>query len=203
MSRRELFERDGYVAVESFLSADEVATCLREVGRYVDEVVPGLPAEHVFYEDKEDTATLKQLQRMHEHDTWFGEFFAGKPQRLAEELLGTAVVGKNLQFFNKPPNVDGRHPLHQDLVYFPFRPIDKMVASQTALEPMTRERGCLSVVLIGKLRFDFFRRRRIHRSLLTLQLIYSLSVIVVAGAVVSTLSNRRPDTMKAHGHAYR
>ena len=76
MSSRERFERDGFVAVESFLSRSEVATCLREVERYVAEVIPGLPAEHVFYENKDDLATLKQLQRMHEHDAWFGEFFA-------------------------------------------------------------------------------------------------------------------------------
>jgi len=47
---------------------------------------------------------------------------------------------------NKPPNVDGRHPLHQDLLYFPFRPADKIVASWTALEPVTRENGCLVVL---------------------------------------------------------
>ena len=46
----------------------------------------------------------------------------------------------------KPPNVDGRHPLHQDLLYFPFRPADKIVASWTALQPVTREMGCLVVV---------------------------------------------------------
>ena len=61
MSSRERFERDGFVAVESFLSRSEVATCLREVERYVAEVVPGLPAEHVFYENKDDLATLKHI----------------------------------------------------------------------------------------------------------------------------------------------
>ena len=47
---------------------------------------------------------------------------------------------------NKPPGVDGRHPLHQDLLYFPFRPAEKIVATWTALEPCTRENGCLVVV---------------------------------------------------------
>lgn len=47
---------------------------------------------------------------------------------------------------NKPPGVDGRHPLHQDLLYFPFRPADAIVASWTALEPCTRANGCLVVV---------------------------------------------------------
>ena len=47
---------------------------------------------------------------------------------------------------NKPPNVDGRHPVHQDLLYFPFRPADRIVASWTALERVTKENGCLVVV---------------------------------------------------------
>ena len=62
-----------------------------------------------------------------------------------------SIVGKDVQtihtmLINKPPNVDGRHPLHQDLLYFPFRPADKIVASWTALEPVTRENGCLVVL---------------------------------------------------------
>jgi phytanoyl-CoA hydroxylase len=47
---------------------------------------------------------------------------------------------------NKPPGVDGRHPLHQDLLYFPFRPADAIVATWTALDRCTRDNGCLVVV---------------------------------------------------------
>ena len=47
---------------------------------------------------------------------------------------------------NKPPGVDGRHPLHQDLLYFPLRPPERMLGVCTALAPMTRENGCLAVV---------------------------------------------------------
>jgi phytanoyl-CoA hydroxylase len=42
--------------------------------------------------------------------------------------------------------VDGRHPLHQDLVYFPFRPADAVLGTWTALQPVNRENGCLVVV---------------------------------------------------------
>lgn len=48
--------------------------------------------------------------------------------------------------FNKPPGVDGRHPLHQDLRYFRLRPPGGIVAAWTALAPCTRETGCLAVV---------------------------------------------------------
>lgn len=145
MSRRELFESDGFVAVGSFLSGGEVEVCLRELARYVSEVVPGLPAEHVFYEDKDDLATLKQLQRMHEYDGWFGEFFAGKPKRLAEELLGTEVVGKNLQYFNKPADGGQPTPPHQDGFYFKLDP-PHALTMWMALEDVDEENGCVRYV---------------------------------------------------------
>lgn len=41
-----------------------------------------------------------------------------------------------------------RHPMHQDLHYFPFRPADRIVCAWTAMEEITRQNGCL-VVLPG------------------------------------------------------
>jgi phytanoyl-CoA hydroxylase len=49
---------------------------------------------------------------------------------------------------HKPPDVGGssRHPMHQDLWYFPFRPTDRIVCAWTAMERIDRQNGCLSVV---------------------------------------------------------
>lgn len=41
-----------------------------------------------------------------------------------------------------------RHPLHQDLHYFPFRPSNSIVCAWTAMEHIDRDNGCL-VVLPG------------------------------------------------------
>ena len=65
-----------------------------------------------------------------------------------EELIGPDILAMNSMYLNKPPNVDGRHPMHQDLLYFPFRPADSILGAWTALEPITRENGCL-VMLPG------------------------------------------------------
>jgi len=63
-----------------------------------------------------------------------------------ERIIGDDVMTIHTMLINKPPNVDGRHPLHQDLLYFPFRPADSIVATWTALERVTVENGCLVVV---------------------------------------------------------
>jgi phytanoyl-CoA hydroxylase len=74
--------------------------------------------------------------------------YTDHPKLLAEiaSLTGENIVSIHNMLINKPPGVDGRHPLHQDLLYFPFRPADQIVASWTALESINRENGCLVVV---------------------------------------------------------
>ena len=47
-----------------------------------------------------------------------------------------------------PGTKSSRHPLHQDLHYFPFRPANLIVCSWTAMEHVHRQNGCL-VVLPG------------------------------------------------------
>ncbi len=63
-----------------------------------------------------------------------------------EAFTGPDITSIHSMLINKPPGVDGRHPLHQDLLYFPFRPADRIVTTWTALERCTRENGCLAVV---------------------------------------------------------
>jgi phytanoyl-CoA hydroxylase len=63
-----------------------------------------------------------------------------------EELIGSDLISMNSILLNKPPDVDGRHPLHQDLIYFPFRPADSIVGVWTALDRITRENGCLVMI---------------------------------------------------------
>jgi len=62
------------------------------------------------------------------------------------DLLGPELFTLTTNVFNKPPGVDGRHPLHQDLRYFSLRPEDGIVAAWTAITPTRRENGCLALI---------------------------------------------------------
>ncbi|KAJ3087981.1 hypothetical protein HK102_009842 [Quaeritorhiza haematococci] len=63
-------------------------------------------------------------------------------------FTGPNIKAMHTMVINKPPNVGetGRHPLHQDLHYFNFRPADRIVCSWTAMEQVTRANGCLVVM---------------------------------------------------------
>ena len=62
------------------------------------------------------------------------------------DLIGNDVYSISTNIFNKPPGVDGRHPLHQDLRYFRIRPASKIVAAWTAIGATSRESGCLAAI---------------------------------------------------------
>lgn len=65
----EEFDRDGYVAVKPLFSADKMNEINANIGCFIRDVVPSMPANQVYYEDKDDEASLKQLQKMFETTT--------------------------------------------------------------------------------------------------------------------------------------
>jgi len=62
------------------------------------------------------------------------------------ELIGADIYSISTNIFNKPPGVDGRHPLHQDLRYFRLRPADRIVGTWTPFADTTRQSGCLAAI---------------------------------------------------------
>ena len=74
--------------------------------------------------------------------------FAADPRVLecVRALIGPDVMSITTNVINKPPGVDGRHALHQDLLYFALRPADAIVGAWTPFAPATRQNGCLCVI---------------------------------------------------------
>lgn len=145
MSRRADFERDGFVAQSSFYNGDELLCIEDALGRFIAGRVSSLRPEHVFYEDKADRATLKQIQRLHEQDGFFANLLSDKPKKLAQELLGEPVIGKNLQYFNKPAGIGQATPAHQDGYYFMLEPC-RALTMWLALDKVDEVNGCVRYV---------------------------------------------------------
>lgn len=139
----EAFDQDGYVALRSFVAGAELEEIQHNVNRFIDQVVPSLPRDDVFYEDKQDTATLKQIQRMHDHDPFFEALMHDSPfRRLAETLLQGNVTPQNMQYFNKPPGVGQPTPPHQDGYYFMLEPCEA-VTMWFGLDDVDEQNGCV------------------------------------------------------------
>lgn len=140
------FQNDGYVFLPGFLSEDEVEKIRKNINRVVDEIVPTMPSNLVMYEDKGNPSTLKQLIDIHSHDSFFKDvLFNSKFKDLAALLLEDSVIGKTLEYFNKPPLIGKPTPPHQDGYYFMLNP-SVAVTMWMALEPADDENGCVRYV---------------------------------------------------------
>lgn len=147
--------RDGYVCVRNLLDADAVAPLLE----HTRALASGATAPPPSMQMVRDVMVAKKAfaPPTPEHAICKINFFENDPVYMGyarnqavldcvESLLGPELLMVNSMVITKPPGVDGRHPLHQDLLYFGFRPGDAVVGTWTALEPVTRENGCLAVL---------------------------------------------------------
>lgn len=142
----ERYKADGFVGFHPFFSAKETVELVERTECFIRDVVPSLPREQVFYEDKMDKTTLKQIQHVWRHDEWFRSLFLeGKVREVAEVLLRGEVVPKNLQYFNKPPSKNQPTPPHQDGYYFMLEPCEALTF-WLALDPADEENGCVRYV---------------------------------------------------------
>ena len=157
--QRDDYERDGFVVVPGLLAA--------EAGRYVarfeeliqlakEDFPPGMQLVRDLVLVKQGVSSVSEkaitkLQHL-ETDPVLSTFSAHP--KIVEMLpawtgpQGAKSIPFTTQFINKPPDLGegtSRHPLHQDLWYFPFRPASAIVCAWLALEHVHRDNGCLFV----------------------------------------------------------
>ena len=139
------YDRDGFVIVRQFLPPEEFAELNRQLERYIANVVPTLPDSHAFYIDRNQPATLKQLQHM-QVDAYFRDY-ASHPawNALATALVGEPVTAQPSEWFNKPPHSNSPTPPHQDNYYFNLKP-PNVITIWLALDTVDEENGCLRYV---------------------------------------------------------
>lgn len=141
------FNSHGYVSIPGFFDPDEVAELRDNKERFVRDVVPGMPGSEVYYHDKNDRSTLKQLQQLWEHDGFFARMMdpEGKLACLASVCLGEGVRAVNMQYFNKPAQANTPTPPHQDGHYFHLTP-NHAITMWFALEDVKPDQGCVNYV---------------------------------------------------------
>ena len=158
-SERQAFQDTGYILVPGLIDAVDRA---RYDKRFVDlahglaTLPPGMIAmrDVMVVKGAVDPATpLHAINKIlnFEADPVLFDYvrdrrLLGIARQLVDAMQDEPLYVITTNVFNKPPGVDGRHPLHQDLRYFRLRPAGGIVAAWTALAPCTRETGCLAVL---------------------------------------------------------
>lgn len=143
---KDSFDKDGYVYIPGFMSRGEIDKVNQQLSAFIKNSLPKMHPEHVFYEDRKDQSTLKQLQDINVYDSFFETMLKGsKFENIAKSLLEEEVDGKTIEYFNKPPKIGKATPPHQDGYYFMLRP-SRAVTMWMALEDVDRENGCVRYI---------------------------------------------------------
>jgi len=146
------FERDGFVRLPGFASAD---TCRRMLERVVEisreraEGIGGdqlvLPEANLVGRDGLPEELVSKVFKLH-RDSVFEEFCRDPSVTdLVAELVGPKLDCFLSQFIFKNPGAWGQ-PWHQDSFYFPFDPPRPILGVWLAVTAATLENGCLHVI---------------------------------------------------------
>ncbi|MBI1301111.1 MAG: phytanoyl-CoA dioxygenase family protein [Alphaproteobacteria bacterium] len=140
------FARDGFIYLPGFLQGDEVSDMRERLDQFISQHSPTLPTSLIKYEVHGEPTSLKMIQDLHVYDSYFADvLYDSTFTSLAGELLGEEVIGKTVEYFNKPPKIGKATPPHQDGYYFMLKPMSA-VTMWMALEDVDAENGWVSYV---------------------------------------------------------
>ncbi|XP_008850110.1 phytanoyl-CoA dioxygenase, peroxisomal [Nannospalax galili] len=157
LEQRKFYEENGFLVVKNLVSDDDIQRfrnefekiCRKEVKPVGLSVIRDVTIAKLGYEPSEKV--VLKIQDFQENEELFRYCTLPQVLKYVECFTGPNIMAMHTMLINKPPDSGkktSRHPLHQDLHYFPFRPSDRIVCAWTAMETINRNNGCL-VVLPG------------------------------------------------------
>ncbi|MBM4022740.1 MAG: phytanoyl-CoA dioxygenase family protein [Planctomycetes bacterium] len=138
-----VYRRDGYVVVPGFFEADEI-----DLLRRAAKEDRGLD-EHAFGRADGEGGTVRLSLWNHPGDGIYGMFArCERIVRSAEKLLGGEVYHYHSKMIMKDAHVGGAWTWHQDYGYWYNNGVlfPNLVSVSIAVDPSTRENGCLQVI---------------------------------------------------------
>lgn len=152
--QRDFYEENGYMIVKKVVSPLELELYINRFNDYASgKLRPSkellLQKELAVKSGPINENTLYKIGELYADEVLFSYCRHPKILDLVESFVGKNIMAIHTMLINKPPdtgNKSSRHPLHQDLHYFPMRPASRIVCAWTAMERITRDNGCLSVI---------------------------------------------------------
>ncbi|KAK6170269.1 hypothetical protein SNE40_018698 [Patella caerulea] len=152
--QRKFYEDNGYLVIKNLVSPTKLGvysdrfekicrkevtvpflTVMKDIAVTTSEFIPGEKA-------------IAKIQDFIHDEVLFDYCCLPELVEYVECFTGPEMEARHTMFINKPPDTGSktsRHPMHQDLYYFPFRPANRIVCSWTAIVKVTKQNGCLVV----------------------------------------------------------
>jgi len=153
-SQRDFYESNGFLLLKGLVPND----ALDRFNQRFQQICVSRPKNPILTvmrdvaiaksEFKEGEKAITKVQDFCQDEELFKYCAFPEIVKIVKSLIGEDIMAMHTMFINKPPDPGqgtSRHPLHQDLYYFPFRPAERIVCSWTAMETINRQNGCLAV----------------------------------------------------------
>lgn len=155
--QRDFYEENGYLVIRNLMTSEELK---RWDDRFVD-ICRNPEKRPLGMQILRDISVVKKGGSKENHEKAIGKIQDWQEDPVLFEYCQHPNILKYMQCFcgydvktvhtmliSKQPNVGKttRHPLHQDLMYFPFRPAERIACSWTSMVPVNRENGGLVVI---------------------------------------------------------
>eukprot|EP01104_Vermistella_antarctica_P007782 TRINITY_DN1912_c0_g1_i1.p1 TRINITY_DN1912_c0_g1~~TRINITY_DN1912_c0_g1_i1.p1 ORF type:complete len:345 (-),score=74.68 TRINITY_DN1912_c0_g1_i1:755-1789(-) len=150
--QRDFYENNGYIVIKDLVTDEEldgyrdhfVKLCKGEVEKQPSML---LMRDVAIAKKKEwGEHAFTKAQDYQDDPELFAYCKTRKILDYVEAFTGPNIRSMHTMLIQKPPDPgskSSRHPLHQDLHYFPFRPTDRIVCAWTAMQHVDRSNGCL------------------------------------------------------------
>ncbi|XP_076688176.1 phytanoyl-CoA dioxygenase, peroxisomal-like isoform X1 [Callospermophilus lateralis] len=155
LEQRKFYEENGFLVIKNLVSDADIQRfrvefekiCKNEskpAGLVVVRDVSLATSEYIPSEK-----TILKIQNLRDDKELFRYCTLPEILKYVECFTGPNIMALHTMVINKPPDTGkktSRHPMHQDLHYFPFRPSNRIVCAWTAMEHIDRNNGCLAVL---------------------------------------------------------
>ncbi|XP_041486841.1 phytanoyl-CoA dioxygenase, peroxisomal [Microtus oregoni] len=157
LEQRQFYEENGFLVIKKLVSDEDIERFRAEFERICRKEVdaPGMIVMRDVAIAKLNCElsekVVSKVQDFQENKELFRYCSLPEVLKYVECFTGPNIMAMHTMLINKPSDTGkktSRHPLHQDLHYFPFRPSNRIVCAWTAMENIDRNNGCL-VVLPG------------------------------------------------------
>jgi phytanoyl-CoA hydroxylase len=155
LEQRDFYEKNGFIVIKALYPDKELEVYRKRFVDIANGTIERAPTmtmmRDIVLAKKKDVKgehLITKLQDWQDDEVLFQYCCAPPIVRVVESIIGPAFKSVHTMLINKPPDLgigSSRHPLHQDLWYFPFRPANMIVCSWTAMQKITKENGCLCV----------------------------------------------------------
>jgi len=153
--QKAFFNENGYVLIKGLFSKEKIKKYEQRLIDVCNGDVP--PAKNMLVmkdimiakgkvQTDNQVEKIQKIQDIQDDEVFLELLKEPEVLDVVENFTGKNIKTIHNMVINKPPNLDGRHPFHQDQLYFPFGPDEDIIGCWVPFQETSKENGTLAVI---------------------------------------------------------